>query len=114
MVSTFTIIIAIIIITAIIAAGAYVYSHREDIPLLTSRVQPAIESFDVGIEALGGFSAGQVTALSTSAIPGNPYDVSLFAGKTTLTPVIPEGIKKKKQWVRHGEIRPAYIGMNRF
>lgn len=112
--STFIIII-IAIVFGVFFSGAvgYTYSNRRQLyaGTLSETVVPVFDSI---IEALGGFSVNRITALSTSAIPGMPYDVSLFAGKTEAELVILEGIKLEKLWFRHGEIRHAKVGMSRF
>lgn len=105
-----TALIIVIILVFIAGAGVIYFNKKEQVKLLPS----GKERTDVVIEAIGGFSSGRITTLSTSAVPGMPYDISLFSGKTPFIPVIIEGIKKKKTWRRHGEIKPATIGMNRF
>jgi len=111
MLTPIAIIIAVVILFAI-GIGIVVYNKRK-----SSRLAAAdVAGFGLfGIEAIGGFSAGQITTLSTSGVPGIPYNISLFSGKTPAPIVIDEGILiRKKQWIRHGEVDYARIGMNRF
>lgn len=106
MITPIVVVIALIIL-ATAGVAIFLYNRKK------STAAPEFGLF--GIEALGGFSASRVTALSQSGVPGRPYDISLFASKTPAPPTVADGVfTPRRQWVRGGEIRRARIGMNRF